>query len=246
MIFKQVIKFLYHKYSTSTNSRFCRYLKSKGVRIGSNVYFRYPNHATIDLSRPSLVSIGSNLDINDNFTILTHDFSTFVFRGLYHDFVPSSGKVVIGNNIVFGRDVTILKGVTIGDNCIIGLGSIITKSIPAGSVVAGCPAKVICTIEDYYNKRKEQSKYEALEYGISIIDAYNRSPKIEDFPEEWSLFLTKEEYNNNSVVKGYVDFRFKNYLENFFERKKLYNGFQMFLEDINVYNKKNNSKNNAN
>jgi len=212
--------------------------------MGIGVFFRYPNHTIIDLTRPSLVSIGSNVDINDNFTILTHDFSTFVFRGLYHDFVPSSGKVVIGNNIVFGRDVTILKDVTIGDNCIIGLGSIITKSIPSGSVAAGCPAKVICTVEDYYKRRKEQCRNEALEYGVSIMDAYKRNPKIEDFPEEWSLFLTKEEYENNPVVKGYVDFRFRNYLVEFWENKRPYNGFQMFFEDINAYHDRLNAKNN--
>ena len=65
---------------------------------------------------------------------MTHDFGTFVFRNLYHDFVPSSGKVSIGNNVYIGRDVTILKGVNIGDNCIIGLGSIVTKDIPSNSV----------------------------------------------------------------------------------------------------------------
>ncbi|MCK9627017.1 MAG: hypothetical protein M0R37_00325 [Bacteroidales bacterium] len=115
------------------------------------------------------------------------------------------------------------------------MGSVITKSIPSGSVVAGCPAKVICTVEDYYKKRKEQCRDEALEYGVSIIDKYKRDPKIEDFPEEWSLFLTKEEYENNPVVKGFVDFRFRNYLVEFWGQKRPYNGFQMFLEEINTY-----------
>ena len=143
--------------------------------MGTNVFFRYPNHTVIDLSRPSLVSIGSNIDINDNFSILTHDFSTFVFRALYHDFVPSSGKVVIGNNIVFGRNVTILKGVTIGDNCIIGLGSIITKDIPSNSVVCGVPAKVVCSLHDYYLKRKQQSVIESFNYVSSIIKSLKRN-----------------------------------------------------------------------
>ena len=90
------------------------------------VNFRYPKHTKIDINRPYLIEFGDNVDVNDNFTIMTHDFGTYVFRNLYHDFVPSFGKVKIGNNIYFGRDVTILKGVTIGDNCIIGLGSVVT------------------------------------------------------------------------------------------------------------------------
>lgn len=101
---------------------YVKYLKKHGIKIGENVNFRHPAHTVIDISRPSLVEFGNNLDINDNFAVLTHDFGnfgTFVFRGYYKDFVNSSGKVAIGDNIVFGRNVTILKGVTIGDNCII-------------------------------------------------------------------------------------------------------------------------------
>ena len=43
-----------------------------------------------------------------------------------------------------------LKGVTIGDNCIIGYGSTVMKDIPANSVAVGTPTKVICTIEEYF------------------------------------------------------------------------------------------------
>jgi acetyltransferase-like isoleucine patch superfamily enzyme len=195
MFIKQVLRSLYHKYSTSTNSLFCRYLKSKGIRMGTNVFFRYPNHTKIDLSRPSLVSFGSNIDINDNFTILTHDFATFVFRGLYHDFVPSSGKVVIGNNVVFGMNVTILKGVTIGDNCIIGLGSVITKDIPSNSVASGAPAKVVCSIHDYYLRRKQQSVIESFDYVSSIVESKKRKPIITDFTEEWALFFRQSDFD---------------------------------------------------
>lgn len=186
------------------------FLREKGITIGENVNFRSPSSCVIDVSRPALVEIGSNIDFNHHFTLLTHDFATFVFRNLYNDFVPSSGRVKIGNNIVFGRNVTVLKGVEIGDNCIIGLGSVITKSIPAGSVAVGAPAKVVCTVEDYYHRRKKESVEEALEYGCTIMEKYNREPRIEDFPEEWSLFVTKDEYDNNPTVRRYINFRMNN------------------------------------
>ena len=88
---------------------YTEWLRKRGIKIGNNVRFRYPQHTVIDLNRPTLVEFGDNLDINDNFTVLTHDFGTYVFRNLYHDFVNSCGPVKIGSNIVFGRDVTILK-----------------------------------------------------------------------------------------------------------------------------------------
>ena len=163
-------------------------LRKKGVKIGNNVNFRYPEHTLIDITRPSLIEMGDNLDINDNFTVLTHDFGTFVFRNLYNDFLNCSGKVKIGSNIYFGRDVTILKGVTIGDNCIIGLGSVVSRDIPPNSVAVGYPAKVVCTIEDYYKKRKSACLDEAVEYADSIRNRYGRDPEITDFTEEWILF----------------------------------------------------------
>ena len=138
--FKAIARRLW-KESMSSSEYVC-YLRNHGVRVGENVYFRYPAQSTVDLTRPCLIEIGDNVDINANFALMTHDFGTFVFRGLYGDFINSSGKVKIGNNIVFGRNVTVLKGVEIGDNCIIGAGSVVTKSTPEYSVVCGNPAIV--------------------------------------------------------------------------------------------------------
>lgn len=55
-----------------------------------------------------------------------------------------------------GENVTILKGVTIGDNVIIGIGSIVNKDIPSNSIAVGVPAKVIGSYDDYYAKRKKR------------------------------------------------------------------------------------------
>ena len=54
--------------------------------------------------------------------------------------------VTIGDNVWIGGNVTILPGVTIGDNCTIGAGSVVTHDIPANSIAAGNPARVIKTI----------------------------------------------------------------------------------------------------
>lgn len=58
-------------------------------------------------------------------------------------FLYSKGSVKIGNNVWIGESVRILAGVTIGDGAIIGANSVVTKNVPAYSVVGGVPAKVI-------------------------------------------------------------------------------------------------------
>ena len=55
----------------------------------------------------------------------------------------TEGDVIIGRDVWVGCRAMVLPGVTIGDGCIVGAGSIVTKSLPAGSVAVGSPAKII-------------------------------------------------------------------------------------------------------
>lgn len=232
---------------TATNDQYVRYLRKKGISVGENVNFRNPLSITIDFTRPLLISIGNNIDINSNFSILTHDFGTFVFRNLYDDFVNSSGKVTIDDNVVIGRNVTLLKGASIGRDSIVAYGSVVTKPMPPGSVIAGCPAKVVSTIDEYYRKRKTKSVQEAIDYGCEIITKYEREPVLDDFLEEWSLFVNKYEYDNNPNLRNYIDLRLKGYVDinDYLKRPKVFGDFTSFLSAINKdYNSRNLSNRN--
>ncbi|GAK38226.1 maltose O-acetyltransferase [Bacteroides graminisolvens DSM 19988 = JCM 15093] len=59
------------------------------------------------------------------------------------------GKVKIGDWCYIGNNALIMPGVTIGDNVLVSSGSVVTKSIPSNMVVAGNPARIICSIDDY-------------------------------------------------------------------------------------------------
>lgn len=196
-----LIKKLYiYFYCKSNSQRYIAHLRKLGIKIGEGCVVRGLRNSAIDISRPSLVEIGNYVDMNVNFTILTHDYVTSVFLRKYKTFVNSSGKVKIGNNIYFGKNCTVLKGVTIGDNCIIGAGSLVNKSIPANSVAAGVPAKVICSLDEYYKKRCIESIDEAFEYALSINERFGRLPIEADFREEFPLFVSGNEAENHKNI----------------------------------------------
>jgi acetyltransferase-like isoleucine patch superfamily enzyme len=68
--------------------------------------------------------------------------------------VPTLMKPIeIMDNVFIGCNSTILGGVTIGNNVVVAAGSVVTKDVPPNSVVAGNPAKVIESFDDYINKR---------------------------------------------------------------------------------------------
>lgn len=193
-------KLLILLYWRSSSDRYIAYLRKEGVKIGENTIFRGPRCAAIDISRPSLVEIGNYVDMNLNFTILTHDFATSVFLRVYKKFINSSGKVKIGDNVYFGKNCTILKGVTIGNNCVVGAGSIVNTNIPDNSVAVGVPAKVISTLDDYYKKRSKLALEEAFEYAQSIKSRYNRLPIESDFREEFSYFISGRDAEIHNTI----------------------------------------------
>ena len=132
--------------------------KKEGLIIGKNVSFiDTPNFG----SEPYLISIGDNTTISFDVAFVNHDGGTRVIRNLPNQNKETViyGKITIGNNCFIGCRTTILPNVKIGDNTIIGAGSIVTKDIPSNSVACGVPCKVICSIDEYINKHKEDFEY---------------------------------------------------------------------------------------
>ena len=101
-------------------------------------------------TEPYLIKIGSYCQLTENTHIYTHG-GAIVARGKYPDF-DVFGKVVLGNRVYVGAGAMIMPGVTIGDNVLISAGSVVTKSIPSNVVVAGNPAKFVCTLDEYIKK----------------------------------------------------------------------------------------------
>jgi len=102
------------------------------------------NNSAVIIAERSTIRIGANTLIGSEFTVYDSDF---------HDLHPErrlSGThacipVTIGQNVFIGSRVMVLKGVSVGENSVIASGAVVTRSVPANSIVAGVPARVIAT-----------------------------------------------------------------------------------------------------
>ena len=185
------------------------YLKDQGVTYGKNLYIVEPMKCGIDMTRPWLIKIGDDVTITDNVRILTHDYSYSVIARMYPGEVyPQLGKVVIGNNVFIGSNATVLPGSEIGDNVIIGAGTVVHGKIDGNCVVAGNPGKVICTIEEHRDKIKK--KYlNNLKLLVNEYEAtYNKVISSNMLTEFYNLYMEA-----NDIKKTYKSLYEKMHLE---------------------------------
>ena len=210
-----------------------QWLRESGVVIGKNL--RLFNHKSIrfDTTTPGLITVGDDVSITADVSILTHDFCSSVFRQKYNDYLPGRSKVVIGNNVYIGQKAMILRGVTIGDNVIIGAGAIVTKDIPSDSVVAGIPARVVCTLDEYYQKRKAKAVEEAKQYARELYHYRGVKPTVEDFWEEFALFYHEEDNYPEAFMQRMKNVQMPGDLYNEFitTNKPIYASFEDFIDD---------------
>jgi maltose O-acetyltransferase len=112
------------------------------IQIGSNFY---ANHNCIILDGAKVV-FGDNVMIAPNCSFYTAGHPLDAERrntGLEYAY-----PIKVGSNIWIGGNVVVLPGITIGDNAVIGAGSVVTKDIPSGVVAVGNPCRVIREITD--------------------------------------------------------------------------------------------------
>ena len=126
----------------------------------------------------------------------------------------------------------ILAGATIGDNCVIGAGSVVTKNIPSNTVAVGNPVKVIITIEEFYEKRKQEYEEDAKVLAKEYYNQNGNIPSKELFRDYFPLFTCDEnEIKNNGAFYRILLLggNEKNTIENIKKQKK-YNNYEDFLE----------------
>lgn len=157
-----------------------KYAKRLGVKVGNNCRLYRPSFG----SEPYLVSIGNHVLISSDVSFVTHEGAHWVLKGLdskYND-TFGFGRISIGNNVYIGERTTLLRGITVGNNVIIGCCSLVNKSLESDAVYAGVPVRKICSLDEWKNKfvadmpsySKKNFKVNKKEEIIKIVDQFKK------------------------------------------------------------------------
>lgn len=162
MSLKHYLKMFYFKKIRKWDAAKIRlyHLQRCGMKIGERTYI-FSDH--LETAEPYLVTIGDDTMVAPDVRFITHDASASYYCPGASDFF---GRINIGNHCFLGMSSIILPGVTLADNCIVGAGSVVTKSfLEQGSVIAGNPARKICTVDELGERHK---KYALNTWGMSF------------------------------------------------------------------------------
>ncbi|MGH2995598.1 MAG: acyltransferase [Gaiellaceae bacterium] len=112
-----------------------------GSRVGERAYL-WAGDST------GRITIGENCRLGPEVFVTASDYGRMPDRNIV-DQPRDERDVTIGDDVWLGARVFVGTGVTIGDGCVVSAGSVVTRDLPAGSIAAGMPARVVRRREDY-------------------------------------------------------------------------------------------------
>lgn len=139
-----------YKLHTTTRFSFRTQLYGDGeIEIGEDTYLG--ENCFLQSQKPAKIKIGKGCALAHNIHIRTTDFKKTKHLS---EAINSEGlirDIEIGDYVWIGANVYINGGIKIGDNAIVGANSVVTKDVPANSIVGGVPARVIKYKDENYN-----------------------------------------------------------------------------------------------
>ena len=114
-------------------------LYPEGLKLGKNT----------DIGAYTLIVAKHGVEIGEDVQIGSH---CSIYS--YSTIDDKAGKVILKKNCRIGTHGSVMPGVTVGENSIVGAHSFVNKDVPANTVFAGVPAKLVCSLEELYKKRR--------------------------------------------------------------------------------------------
>jgi acetyltransferase-like isoleucine patch superfamily enzyme len=123
------------------------YYRKQGAKIGEGCRINVRN----DWPEPELIELGNHVFVSWGVTFHTHDGAAWVLREQIPN-IKFKGKIVVEDNCMIGFNAQILPNVRIGNNSIVGAGSVVIADVPPNSIVMGNPARIIGSTQKYKEK----------------------------------------------------------------------------------------------
>lgn len=132
------------------------YLKHRNTFYaqGEDCYI-LPSALMKEASNPKFIRLGNNIRIGTA-TFLCHDGSVHVFNRAFGLHLDRVGKIDVRDNVFIGEGAMILPNVCIGPNAIVAAGAVVSRDVPANTVVAGVPAKPVAKVDELIERWKEE------------------------------------------------------------------------------------------
>lgn len=217
----------------SSSEQYVSWLRSQGMHIGQHVHLYTPWSIKIDTQRPWMIEIGDNVHITADCSILQHDYSWAVIQRLTGEVLGSCGTVRIGNNVFVGQKSLILKGAEIGDNTIIGAGSVVTGRLDGNAVYAGAPAKKISSLEAYIDKRRKLQLNEAVLLVREYEQTYGKQPPKKLLREFFWLFEPRNTQLDEVFQKVFqLDNNTERSQQAFVQSEPMFSSYEAFLKYV--------------
>lgn len=166
----------------STGFKRANYIKKYKLfhHVGDNCMFMFRKLPLYG----DLISVGNNVHFASNVSLVTHDVTHNMLNRKDKSLNLSEyvGCIEIGDNVFVGANTTILYNSKIPSDTIIGANSLINRPLKSGGVWAGIPAKYICSVEEFLNKRSD--------YTLQIKKNKTRLTQ-QTVDEAWDFFLKK-------------------------------------------------------
>lgn len=234
MIKKIIERILYP--NTYSSDAYINYIRAGGGKVGRECVFFAPRTIKVDTSRLFLIELGDNVVLTAENILLTHDYSHTVLRKLYGENIGDAKRIKIGNNVFVGMRSIILMGTEIGNNTIIGAGAVVSGKFPDNVVIAGNPAKVICTIDELYERRKKKSVDCAIGVVQESMDKRGYAPSIMEMGDAFAWLYLEHTENTVNKYPTFFDLLGDNrnkIVDDFLNTKSEWNSYEDFLDFCN-------------
>lgn len=190
---KELAKRILYPHAHSSEA-FANYLRCRGVEVGEGCYFFDAQTINVDLQRPHMLRFGKYVKVTGYVHILCHDYSRSVVLQSEMGHFGEARETVIGDNVFIGTHAIVLMGSNIGANSIIGAGAVVSGSWPEGSVIAGNPAKLVCSLSEFASKRHERELESAVAYASTYKKRNGCWPSVNQMSNAFAwLYLPHSE-----------------------------------------------------